>query len=136
VFGQKDYQQLVLVRRMVEDLCMEVEVVGAETVREPNGLALSSRNDYLSDEERMVAAVLSAALRAGATSGPQGEDAVLTAAHAVLASQFGVQLDYLALRGPDLQTAPDSGAARLLVAARVGSTRLIDNVAVTLGGER
>lgn len=135
VFGQKDYQQLVLVRDMVEDLCMDVEVVGAETIREPNGLALSSRNEYLSGEERMVAAVLSAALRAGATSGPHGEEAVLTAAHAVLASQFGVQLDYLALRDPDLQTAPDSGAARLLVAARVGTTRLIDNVAVTLGGE-
>jgi pantoate--beta-alanine ligase len=81
----------------------------------------------------MVAAVLSAALRAGATAGPQGEDAVLTAAHAVLASQFGVQLDYLALRAPDLRPAPETGEARLLVAARVGTTRLIDNVAVDLG---
>ena len=135
VFGEKDYQQLVLIRRMVDDLCMDVEVVGADTVREPNGLALSSRNDYLSGEERMVAGVLSAALRAGAAVGPRGEDAVLTAAHAVLASQFGLQLDYLALRDPALQPAPDSGAARLLVAARVGSTRLIDNVALHLGAE-
>jgi pantoate--beta-alanine ligase len=133
VFGQKDYQQLVLVRRMVDDLCMGVDVVGADTVREPNGLALSSRNGYLSHDERMVAAVLSAALRAGATAGPQGEDAVLTAAHAVLASQFGVQLDYLALRAPDLRPGPETGEARLLVAARVGTTRLIDNVAVDLG---
>jgi pantoate--beta-alanine ligase len=133
VFGQKDYQQLVLVRRMVEDLCMGVEVIGAETVREPNGLALSSRNEYLSTEERMVAAALSAALRAGAAAGPQGDDAVLAAAHAVLASQFGLQLDYLALRAPDLEPAPETGEARLLVAARVGTTRLIDNVAVQLG---
>ena len=133
VFGEKDYQQLVLVRRMADDLCMGVDVVGAATVREPNGLALSSRNAYLSESERMVAAVLPAALRAGAIAGPQGEDAVLTAAHAVLASQFGVQLDYLALRSPDLAPAPPSGAARLLVAARVGTTRLIDNVSLDLG---
>ena len=135
VFGEKDYQQLVLVRRMADDLCMGVDVVGAATVREPNGLALSSRNAYLSESERMVAAVLPAALRAGAIAGPQGEDAVLTAAHAVLASQFGVQLDYLALRSPDLSPAPASGDARLLVAARVGTTRLIDNVALELGGD-
>ncbi len=83
----------------------------------------------------MVAGVLSAALRAGAAVGPRGEDAVLAAAHAVLASQFGLQLDYLALRDPALQPAPDAGAARLLVAARVGSTRLIDNVALHLGAE-
>ncbi len=133
VFGEKDYQQLVLVRRMADDLCMGVDVVGAATVREPNGLALSSRNAYLSESERMVAAVLPAALRAGAIAGPQGEDAVLTAAHAVLASQFGVQLDYLALRSPDLAPPPASGAARLLVAARVGTTRLIDNVSLDLG---
>jgi pantoate--beta-alanine ligase len=133
VFGQKDYQQLVLIRRMVDDLCMGVDVVGADTVREPNGLALSSRNDYLSHEERMVAGVLSAALRAGAAVGPRGKDAVLSAAHAVLASQFGVQLDYLALRDPALQAAPESGDARLLVAAKVGTTRLIDNLALHLG---
>ena len=133
VFGEKDYQQLVLVRRMVDDLCMGVDVIGAETVREPNGLALSSRNDYLSGEDRMVAGVLSSALRAGAAVGSRGEGAVLTAAHAVLASQFGVQLDYLALRAPDLQPPPDAGEARLLVAARVGTTRLLDNIALHLG---
>jgi pantoate--beta-alanine ligase len=134
VFGQKDYQQLVLVRRMAEDLCLGVDVVGAETVREADGLALSSRNAYLSADERQQAAVLSAALRAGAAAGPRGAAAVLAAARAVLHAQPAVALDYLALTAPDLADPPAYGEARLLVAARVGSTRLIDNVTVELGG--
>ncbi|HET6560649.1 MAG TPA: pantoate--beta-alanine ligase [Marmoricola sp.] len=132
VFGQKDYQQLVLVRRMVEDLCMGIEVVGGETVREDDGLALSSRNRYLATEERLLARTLSAALRAGAAAGPAGPDAVRRAALAVLEAADGVDLDYLALTGPDLAEPPERGPARLLVAARVGATRLIDNVALTL----
>lgn len=132
VLGQKDYQQLVLVRRMVDDLCLSVDVLGAETVREPSGLATSSRNGYLDDEGRRSAAALSSALRAGAAAGPAGEEAVLAAAHVVLASEPGVELDYLALTAPDLGRAPEDGEARLLVAARVGSTRLIDNTAVLL----
>jgi pantoate--beta-alanine ligase len=133
VFGQKDYQQLVLVRRMVEDLCLHVEVVGGETVREPGGLALSSRNAYLDDVQRDAALALSRALRAGAAAGPSGADAVRAAAHAVLDAAPGLDPDYLALTSPELADPPPYGPARLLVAARVGSTRLIDNVAVELG---
>ncbi len=133
VFGEKDYQQLVLVRRMVGDLCMPVEVVGAPTVRENDGLALSSRNRYLAPDERRAAVVLSVALRAGVAAGPQGLDAVLAAAADVLAGEPMAALDYLALRDVDLGQAPATGRARLLVAAKVGGTRLIDNAAVTLG---
>jgi pantoate--beta-alanine ligase len=134
LFGEKDYQQLVLIRRMVADLDLGVRIVGAPTVREPDGLALSSRNAYLSAVDRPRAAALAAALRAGAAAGPGGTGAVLDAAHAVLRSADGVDLDYLTLRAPDLAPPPAAGEARLLVAARVGGTRLIDNVPVVLGG--
>ena len=135
-FGQKDYQQLVLVRRMVADLCQGVEVVGVDTVREEDGLALSSRNRYLGPAERGAALALSRALAAGSAAAPSGSEAVLAAARAVLRDPAAesVQVDYLALTDPDLGPAPDSGEARLLVAARVGTTRLIDNTAVDLGG--
>lgn len=135
-FGQKDYQQLVLIKRMVADLCMGVEVVGVETVREYDGLALSSRNRYLSDEDRLAALALSRALAAGRDAAPDGSEAVLAAAHAELRKPDaeGVDVDYLELTAPDLGDAPDTGEARLLVAARVGTTRLIDNTALTLGG--
>ena len=137
VFGEKDYQQLVLVRRTAEDLCLPVEVLGVPTVREPDGLALSSRNRYLSVEERGVAASLRAALVAGAAAGPGGPEAVRRAAVDVLAAAGPlVEPEYVEVAAPDLGPAPDEGAARLLVAARVGTTRLIDNVAVTLGSLR
>jgi pantoate--beta-alanine ligase len=133
VFGQKDYQQLVLIRQMVRDLAMPVRVVGAETVRESDGLALSSRNRYLSAPERRTALALSRALRRGVEASPQGADAVMAAAREALASSGGaVDLDYLALRTPDLGPAPHHGPARLLLAGRVGTTRLIDNMALTL----
>jgi len=132
-FGEKDYQQLVLVRRMVRDLDMDVSVIGVPTVREPGGLALSSRNAYLDEAQRDAALVLSAALAAGAHAGVGGPDAVLAAANAVLATEQSVTLDYLELRDDDLGPAPSSGMARLLVAARVGATRLIDNAPVLLG---
>ena len=133
VFGQKDYQQLVLIRRMVADLCLPVDVIGAPTVREDDGLALSSRNRYLSGEERSRALVLSRALRAAVDAGPRGGDAALAAAHAVLDEATGVDLDYLALTAPDLGPAPAAGEARVLVAARLGATRLIDNLPLHLG---
>ncbi|NHC44226.1 pantoate--beta-alanine ligase [Motilibacter aurantiacus] len=131
-FGEKDYQQLVLIRRMVRDVNLAVDVVGVPTVREPDGLALSSRNKYLDASERDVALALSAALRAGADAAGSGSDAVLGAARAVLAAEPDAVVDYLELRGPALEPAPLSGEARLLVAARVGKTRLIDNVPLNL----
>ncbi|WP_155369468.1 pantoate--beta-alanine ligase [Catellatospora vulcania] len=126
-FGEKDYQQLTLIKAMVHDLELGVEIVGVPTVREPDGLALSSRNRYLSEAERATALALSRALRAGAAR--REPAAVLAAARAELA---GVDVDYLALRGADLSADPGPGEARLLVAARVGTTRLIDNLPVHL----
>ncbi|MGY1806138.1 pantoate--beta-alanine ligase [Blastococcus sp. SYSU D00669] len=136
VFGEKDYQQLTLIRAMARELALGVEVVGVPTVREDDGMALSSRNRYLSPEERTRAAALSQALRAGADAGPRGAAAALAAAREVLATAPELVLDYLELTDPDLGPAPAAGPARLLVAARAGSTRLIDNLAVTLGDAR
>lgn len=130
-FGEKDFQQLTLIRRMVRDLELGVEIVGVPTVREPDGLALSSRNRYLSVDERRSALALSRALREGATH--TTADDALQAAHKILGDEPGVKLDYLALRGADLGEPPADGPARLLVAARVGATRLIDNVPLRLG---
>jgi len=133
VFGQKDYQQLVLIRRMVADLCLPVEVVGAPTVREESGLALSSRNEYLSADDRREAAALSRALRAAVDHGHEGGEHALAAARAVLRDAPGHDLDYLELTAPDLGPAPEAGEARILIAARVGTTRLIDNMPLHLG---
>jgi pantoate--beta-alanine ligase len=130
-FGEKDYQQLTLIRRMVRDLEIPVEIRGVPTVREPDGLALSSRNRYLSAGERRTALALSRALREGAAQADP--DSALSAAHKILAESTGIALDYLALTDPDLAPALAEGSARLLVAARVGATRLIDNVPVDLG---
>ncbi|MEN3533481.1 pantoate--beta-alanine ligase [Microbispora sp. ZYX-F-249] len=140
VFGQKDAQQLALIRRMVADLDVPVSIVGAPTVREPDGLALSSRNRYLSEADRRTALALSRALRAGAaragTAGPAG---ILDAARAVLeeAARFDppLLLDYLILADPATfgPVGDDHrGEAVLAVAAKVGTTRLIDNVVLTL----
>ncbi len=137
VFGEKDYQQLVLVRRMVADLCLPLQVVGATTQREDDGLALSSRNRYLSAEERRAAGALSRALRAASDRATHGLPAARWAAMSVLRAEPGVELDYLAITDPDLAPLEPYAAAdrdaRVLVAARVGSTRLIDNLPLTLG---
>ncbi len=131
VFGQKDYQQLTLIRRMVRDLCLGIEIVGAETVREDDGLALSSRNRYLDAEQRRTALALSRALRAAQERAAYGAAAARWAAMSVLRAQPGLELDYLALTSPDLGPAPETGEGRILVAARVGTTRLIDNMAIS-----
>jgi pantoate--beta-alanine ligase len=130
VFGEKDYQQLTLIRRMVTDLEMPYEIVGVPTVRDADGLAVSSRNRYLTAAQRPTALLLSKALRAGAAAA-HNRDAVLAAGQAFL-DHPGLDVDYLELRGPGLEPNVDHGPARLLVAARVGATRLIDNVAVEL----
>ncbi|MEU4420062.1 pantoate--beta-alanine ligase [Actinoplanes sp. NPDC024001] len=129
-FGEKDFQQLALIRRMVDDLELGVEIVGVPTVREPDGLALSSRNRYLTPDQRRAALALSRALREGAAR--SDPESVLAAAHKILAEEPDVRVDYLALTGADLGSAPDEGEARLLVAAKVGTTRLIDNVPLRL----
>ena len=135
VFGEKDAQQLALVRRMVADLVLPVQVLAVPTVREDGGLALSSRNRYLDDEQRASALVLRRALLAGAEAGTSGAQAVLAAARDVLSAEHGVRLDYLRLVTPSFDDVPvaQHGPALLLVAAFVGSTRLIDNIALTLG---
>ena len=145
VFGEKDYQQLALIRQMNDALCLGVDVQGCPTVREADGLAMSSRNAYLTAERREQAAALSAALRAGVAVAPDGADAVLAAAEKVLDQSWGhlppaqrvgdgVDLEYLALTDAGLGDPVSGEEARLLVAARVGSTRLIDNMSLTLGG--
>jgi pantoate--beta-alanine ligase len=130
-FGEKDFQQLALITRMVRDLELGVEIIGVPTVREADGLALSSRNRYLSAGQRQAALALSQALREGAAqTDPQR---VLEAAGKILADEPGIRVDYLALTDPLLGPAPAHGPARLLVAAKVGTTRLIDNVPLLLG---
>ncbi len=135
-FGEKDYQQLVLVRQMVADLNVDVAVVGVPTVREPDGLAMSSRNRYLDPEQRELAVALSAALTAGAHAAADGPAAALDAARAVLGATPGLVLDYLELRDAELgplRGHDSSGSGRLLVAARLGTTRLLDNIAIQIG---
>ncbi|NYH80536.1 pantoate--beta-alanine ligase [Actinopolyspora biskrensis] len=132
LFGEKDYQQLVLLRRMARELNFPTDIQGVPIVRESDGLALSSRNRYLDERQRSAALVLSAALTAGAHAGPRGPEAVLAAAREVLATEPEVEVDYLQLRDPELGPAPDEGEARLLVAAAVGGTRLLDNALVEL----
>lgn len=133
IFGQKDYQQLTLIRLMADELCLGVEVLGGATVREDDGLAMSSRNTYLSPEERALAAAISDALSAGAAGAANGADAAVDAARTVLRSH-GIEPDYLVVTDPDLRDARPGEEGRMLVAARIGTTRLLDNVAVHLGG--
>jgi pantoate--beta-alanine ligase len=136
VFGEKDYQQLTLVRRMVEDLCMGVRVVGAETVREQDGLALSSRNRYLEGDLRWRAGAIARTLFAARNAARHGADVAIGAARHELRHARGVDLEYLELTGSDLGPPPEIGPARLLIAARVGPARLIDNLALDLNGDR
>ena len=139
-FGRKDAQQLWLIERMVRDLDFDVEVIGVPTVRDADGLALSSRNSYLSDDDRRTALVLSRALRraqaVAETSGATPQ-LVLQAARAEVAREPAVLPDYLELVDPrDFEVVGPGhrGEALLLVAARVGSTRLIDNTVIHLSG--
>jgi pantoate--beta-alanine ligase len=135
-FGQKDAQQLLMIRRMVRDLDFSTRIVAVPTVREPDGLALSSRNMYLSPFDRDAALALSRALTAGATASVEGASAVRRAAREVLVREPLALVDYLVLVHPDtLDDVPEwyRGEAVLLVAARIGRTRLIDNTPVIVG---
>lgn len=130
VFGQKDAQQLYLVERMVADLDIDTRVASVETVRDADGVALSSRNRFLGEKERMAARSLGRALEAAASASDRGIDTVIAAAQSVLMDEGLVKLDYLKVVNPRTFLPVDDdfrGPARVLIAARVGETRLIDN---------
>ncbi len=134
VFGEKDYQQLAVIRAMVRDFDMGIDVVGVPTVREADGLALSSRNAYLSAEERVVAPKLHQTLeriRDVARSGKDTDKAIAEAKEELIEAEFD-RVDYIALRDADTlgELTADSKAGRLLAAVWLGKTRLIDNIAV------
>lgn len=135
VFGRKDAQQLALVRRMVLDLNLPVTIEAVETVREPDGLALSSRNRYLAPRERRAAVRLHEALDAAASSADRGVNAAVAAAQSVVTGEPLITLDYLAVVDPNtFQPVSDShrGTALAIIAAHVGSSRLIDNETITI----
>jgi pantoate--beta-alanine ligase len=134
IFGEKDFQQLRVVTRMAGDLDLGVKVIGAKTVRERDGLAMSSRNVYLSPDQRRVAPELFRAMKASAQALRAGED-IATAVDqgAALVTGAGFALDYFELRHAETLapvTSVKDGPMRILVAARLGTTRLIDNIAV------
>jgi len=135
-FGEKDYQQLAIVRRLARDLSCPVEIVGCPTVREPDGLAMSSRNSYLTAEERAAAPVVYQALQSGVAAVEGGERdpaAVRQTMADVIAKEPLAGLDYVAVVDADSLAVPASlsGNLRLLAAVRLGRARLIDNVGVT-----
>jgi pantoate--beta-alanine ligase len=135
-FGQKDAQQLLLIRRMVRDIDFPVDVVSVPTVRESDGLAMSSRNMYLTASDRETALCLSRALRAGGEAAAYGPSAIRRAAREVLVEEPLALVDYLVLVHPQtLADVPEwyRGEALLAVAARVGTTRLIDNTPLLVG---
>jgi pantoate--beta-alanine ligase len=137
-FGQKDAQQALVIEKLVRDLNMPVRIEVCPTIREPDGLAMSSRNAYLSDEERIRATALSRALRAAERAVEQGEldaEAVIAAARQEL-DEAGIDPEYLELRSAtDLTPAERvNGSTLLAVAARVGRARLIDNTMLKDGG--
>jgi pantoate--beta-alanine ligase len=132
VFGEKDFQQLAIIRRMVADLCIPIEIIGAPTVREPDGLAMSSRNQYLTADERQTAPQLSAALARAVTRLAAGERdfAAIERAELDAIKRAGFRPDYFTVR--DAKTlvppGPESRHLVVLVAARLGKARLIDNM--------
>ena len=130
-FGEKDYQQLVVIRRMVVDLNMQISVVGCPIVRDPDGLAMSSRNVFLTPEQRQSALALSAALRDAAATWSGDAEATRLALHRRLSSAPGIRLDYAEVVHPETLLQLEGvveGPAQALVAAYVGDTRLIDNI--------
>ncbi|MGH8201938.1 MAG: pantoate--beta-alanine ligase [Steroidobacteraceae bacterium] len=132
VFGEKDFQQLTVIRRMVVDLCMPITIIAAPTVRDPDGLAMSSRNQYLTDEERSRAPVIHQTLLAAVERLHAGERdfAAIERAGIETLERSGFRPDYFSVRRADDLSAPDASTPHLvvLVAARLGRARLIDNL--------
>ena len=134
IFGEKDFQQLAVIRRMVIDLDIPVEIIGGKTLRDPDGLAMSSRNVYLTAEERMIATMISQTLLSAAAALGRGKPAaeIEPCATSRLVNT-GFMVDYFAIRDTQTLAVPAPGAdpktLRILVAAKLGKTRLIDNIA-------
>ena len=133
LFGEKDYQQLVLIRDMATALDFGVEVIGVPTVREPDGLAMSSRNRYLSASARALASDIPRALAAGQAAADGGADAAVSAVRAALSAP-GIAVDYVACTDVSLGDPVPRRPGRLLAAVVIDGTRLIDNVAIEVGG--
>ena len=132
VFGLKDFQQLLIIKKMVEDLDMDLEIVEVETVREPDGLAVSSRNAYLKKDERRAAVCIPRALQAASeafSGGERGREGILREVKKIMEAEELIVVDYLSLCDPETleELEEATGRALLAVAAKVGSTRLIDN---------
>ena len=134
VFGEKDFQQLTIIRRMVADLCLAVSIIAAPTVREPDGLAMSSRNQYLSDEERRTAPVIHRALLAAVERLRAGDRdfAAIERIGLEALERAGLRPDYFSVRRADDLNVPNADARHLVVltAARLGRARLIDNLQI------
>jgi len=132
VFGEKDFQQLTIIRRMVSDLCMPITIIAAPTVREPDGLAMSSRNQYLTDEERRKAPVIHQLLLAAVERLRTGDRDFAAIERSALDSleRAGLRPDYFSVRRADDLSTPDASTRHLVVltAARLGRARLIDNL--------
>ena len=140
VFGEKDFQQLVVIRRMVRDLNFGIEIIGGPTVREADGLAMSSRNAYLKPEQRPAARSLYEALRQSQDMVRAGEsraDAIIAAAEGHIASFDETAIDYIAIVDPDTleDMAVVDRPARMALAVKIGATRLIDNIALGLSSD-
>jgi pantoate--beta-alanine ligase len=130
-FGRKDAQQVSVVKRMVADLSIPVEIVVCDIVREADGLALSSRNAYLTPEQRARATTLYRALNAGRDAyAAEGRESALRVMAATVSTEPGVDLDYVGIVDPDTFADADGPTALIVIAARVGTTRLIDNLLV------
>ena len=134
VFGEKDFQQLAIIRRMIADLCIAIEIVGAPTGREADGLAMSSRNQYLTDGERKTAPAINRGLKRAVARVQGGETnfAAIEAEEIEALKNLGFRPDYFTVRDASTLTLPDTGARHLvvLVAARLGKARLIDNLQI------
>lgn len=138
LFGEKDYQQLTLIRQMVRELDIQTEIVGVPTVREESGLALSSRNRYLSEQAVQTALRIPEAIAAGQRAGVRGANAAIETATAILLredSEVPVDVQYVAVTNPMMGPAPERGEGRIIITAIVDGTRLLDNAAIDLGPE-
>lgn len=137
IFGKKDFQQYRVISKMVEDLNLEVDIIGAETTREPNGLATSSRNQYLSDDQKELASLIYRTLKESAASITAGENTFDKLEQRAIErlNQAGFETDYFCVCNVETleRASPEDRRLVILVTARLGETRLLDNIEIDLG---